>query len=137
VTKFPRGVSGNLAGRPPGIPDRRVQFRDLLHSRASEIVQTVIDAALAGDLSAAKILIDKIVPNIRYSDVPVRLQANSDTLGDRGESAISAMADGDISPGQAAQVTAALLNMSKIREVDDLIARIERLEAQGRDGAPQ
>ena len=47
------------------------------------------------------------------------------------------MADGHISPGQAAQVTAALLNMSKIREVDDLIARIERLEAQGSGHAPQ
>ena len=60
-----------------------------------------------------------------------------DSLSDRGESAISAMADGHISPDQAAQVTGALLNMARIREVDDLIARIERLEAQGRDGAPQ
>ena len=137
MAKFPQGVSGNLAGRPRGIPDRRAQFRDLIVSRAPDVIQKIIDAALGGDMTAAKVLIDKILPNIRYSDVPIRLTATGDSLGERGDSAIGAMVGGEISPAQAAQVTAALLNMSKIREVDDLIARIERLEAQGRDGAPQ
>ena len=137
MAKFPQGVSGNLAGRPKGIPDRRSQLRDLITSHAPDAIQKVIGAALAGDMTACKLLLDKIVPNIRYSDVPVRLQGNGGSLGDRGESAISAMADGDISPSQAAQVTGALVNMAKIREVDDLIARIERLEAQGNGGAPQ
>jgi len=137
MAKFRPGRSGNSAGRPRGLPDRRNLFRDVVGERISSVVDVVLGAALAGDMSACKLLLDKIVPNARQSDLPFRLQVVGESLGERGESAISAMADGDISPSQAAQVTGALLNMAKIREVDDLIARIERLEAQGRDGAPQ
>ena len=135
--KFEPGTSGNPVGRPKGAADRRNQFRDVVGDRISGVVDVVICAALSGDITACKLLLDKLVPNARQVDLPFRLQAVGDSLGDRGESAISAMADGDISPSQAAHFTAALLNMARIREVDDLIARVERLEAQGRDGAPQ
>jgi len=137
MAKFRPGRSGNSAGRPRGVPDRRNQFRDVVGDRISGVVDVVICAALSGDISACKLLLDKLVPNARQVDVPFRLQAVGDSLSDRGESAISAMADGHISPDQAAQVTGALLNMARIREVDDLIARIERLEVQGKDGAAQ
>jgi hypothetical protein len=137
VAKFPQGVSGNAAGRPRGIPDRRVQFRDLLDSRAAEIVQTVIDAALGGDMTAAKMPIDKIVPNRRYSDMPVPLDPNSDSLGARADAAICAMVSGAITPSRAEHVTGALLNMAKIREVSDLVARIERIEAERGIHAPR
>ena len=84
MTKFRLGTSGNPRGRPLGRPDRRLEFRDLLASRASEVIQTVINAAVSGDMTACKLLLDKIVPNIRYSDVPFRLRAEEGSLGERG-----------------------------------------------------
>ena len=41
----------------------------------------------------------------------------------------SAAAAGDLAPGQAAQLIAALGTLAKICELDELAARIEKLEA--------
>lgn len=132
MVKFAHGVSGNLAGRPRGIPDRRSQLRDLITSHAPDVIQKVVDVALAGDMTACKLLLDKIVPNIRYSDVPLRLRTDEGSLGEQGSAAVEAMLAGEITPAQAEVATRALLNLAQIRTASDIAERIERLEAESR-----
>ena len=52
------------------------------------------------------------------------------TLTAKAAAVLSAAAAGDLAPGQAAQLIAALGTLAKIHEVDELVARIEKLEAQ-------
>ena len=66
------------------------------------------------------------------------LEALSSTRTEQGEDILRAMADGVLSPGQAAQLLAALAAQAKIVEVDELEKRLAKLEQTlgGNDGTP-
>ncbi|MGH8549772.1 MAG: DUF5681 domain-containing protein [Methylococcales bacterium] len=56
--KFKKGTSGNLHGRPKGkTPGAKI--RAAIEKHADDILQAVIAAAIAGDMVAAKILVDR------------------------------------------------------------------------------
>ena len=62
-----KGVSGNPAGLPPGTKHKRTIFFDALEAAAGpdaivELVKTVFAAAKQGDMTAARILLDRLVP---------------------------------------------------------------------------
>ena len=75
--QFPVGVSGNPAGRPKGSKNRIVQLRQDLevalreHVRVDEvtrIIDVMVAQAISGDVSAAKMILDKVLPNARDAD---------------------------------------------------------------------
>jgi hypothetical protein len=53
LRRFPKGVSGNPAGRPK----KTVGVAALLEASIPAILERVIEAALAGDMSAAAIVL--------------------------------------------------------------------------------
>lgn len=63
--KFIKGVSGNPKGRPKG-KSKNTMIRDQLvlaiENRAPEVVEAVVKAALGGDMTAAKIIMDRLIP---------------------------------------------------------------------------
>ena len=46
---FVKGQSGNPAGRPPGISDRRSVVKELLLPEAPKLVAKAVELALEGD----------------------------------------------------------------------------------------
>jgi Family of unknown function (DUF5681) len=75
--QFPVGVSGNPAGRPKGSKNRIVQLRQDLEVALREhvnvdavkgIIDVMVAQALEGDVSAAKMILDKVLPNARDAD---------------------------------------------------------------------
>ena len=52
--QFPKDVSGNPAGRPKEIKDKRHRYAESVYQRA-----------LAGDMTAARMLLDRTLPNKR------------------------------------------------------------------------
>jgi hypothetical protein len=65
MSKFIKGVSGNPKGRPKG-KSKNTLIRDQLISaiedRAPDVVEAVVKAALGGDMTAAKIIMDRLIP---------------------------------------------------------------------------
>lgn len=64
MPKFEKGQSGNLKGRPIGT-SRNSELRKKLHSRSDELIDSVIDAAIEGDMTAMKMCLDRILPTLK------------------------------------------------------------------------
>lgn len=124
--KFEKGKSGNPRGRPPGkTPGAKI--RAAIGKRSDEILQSVIDAAVDGDMQAAKMLLDRITPPLKPQAVSIALP-NHSALADQGAEIIKSTLSGKIPPDIGGQLIAALSSQAKIVEIDELTRRIEALE---------
>ena len=129
TTKWKPGQTGNPKGRPPG-QSEITRLRASLAGDVPEILAGLVLAAKGGDVQAARLILERILPPIKAIEQAVELQLpTAGTLTAKAAAVLSAAAAGELAPGQAAQLIAALGTLAKIQEVDELAARIEKLEA--------
>ena len=69
MAKYLPGQSGNPSDRPKGTGSV-AKLREAIQEEMPEIIDTVVSAAKAGDISAAKILIDKVIPTLKPVNSP-------------------------------------------------------------------
>ena len=122
---------GNKAssGRPPG-RGAAAELREALGADLASIINTVKARAMAGDMQAARILLDRLVPSLRPVEIPTVLAMPAGaTLAGQAQAVIEAAAAGELAPGQAMQIVTALAGVGKILETTELVRRIEALEA--------
>ena len=124
------GESGNPSGRPPGIRDKRTAMRELLHPHAEDLVAKVVELAKAGDTTALRICIDRLIPPVKARDEPVQLPTMSGSLADSGRVVLQALADERLTPEEGAHILQALSTQARIVETDELEQRIAALEAK-------
>lgn len=124
------GQSGNPAGRKPGTGEV-AQLRAAISERVPELLAAMMTKALEGDVGAARLLLERAVAPLKGVEQAVLLTLpDGGTLTAKANAMLCAAATGDIAPGQAAQLIAALGTLAKISEVDDLAARITNLEVK-------
>ena len=127
--RWKAGESGNPAGRPPGVGEIG-KLRAAICERVPELLAAMMTRALEGDVGAARLLLERAIAPLKGIEQAVTLQLpNAGTLTAKATAVLNAAAAGDLAPGQAAQLIAALGTLAKISEVDELAARIEKLEA--------
>jgi len=125
---FKKGVSGNPKGRPRS---EVTQIKKAIANRGSEIIEQVIDRALAGDMQAAKILVDRLTPPLKPSAQPVKFQFDADAhLSSGAKRLVEAIASGQIAPDTGSQLLAALSSLVKTLEIEELATRLDTLEAE-------
>jgi hypothetical protein len=134
---FRKGVSGNPAGRKLGSSDRRTELRELLRPHAAELVQKAVSLALAGDTTALRICVDRIIPTIKAKDAPISIGGLSGSLAEQGQAVLAAMAAGSITPDEANAVMQAIAAQVRIVEADELEKRIAALEGNNNGSQPQ
>jgi hypothetical protein len=127
---FEPGQSGNPAGRPPGIKDKRTAMRELLAPHATDLVAKVVELALGGDTSALRMCMDRLIPTIKARDEAVRLSLGDGRLADKGQTVLTALGDGTIAPDVAAAILQAIASQARIVEVDEIERRLAALEAR-------
>ena len=132
---FKQGQSGNPGGRPPGIRDKRTALRELLLPHADALVGKAVEQALAGDTSALRICIDRIIPAAKVKDDPVQLPSLDGSLAGNAKVVVAALGAGELSPDEAATILGALATQVRIVEVDEMEKRITALE-KGTNGKP-
>ena len=131
-----RGAGGKFApgnkaspGRPPG-RGAAAELREALGADLEGIIDTVKARAMAGDMQAARIILDRLVPSLRPVEIPTVLTLPAGaTLAGQAQAVIEAAAAGELAPGQAMQIVTALGGVAKILETTELVRRIEALEA--------
>ena len=128
MAAFEPGQSGNPEGRPKGIKDRRTELRGLLLAQAPELVAKLVEMAKAGDATALRICMDRLLPPAKAKDDPVSLPTLTDSLADNSREVIKALAAGELTPEEAAIVLQALASQMRIIEADDIEKRIAALE---------
>lgn len=124
--QFRAGHSGNPAGRPRS---ESAALRQKLAERAEEVIQAVLDAALSGDMTAAKMILDRIVPPLRPHSESVSIPLEAPVGPASAAAAIlNAAVTGKIPPDAAVQLLSAAANLGRIIETTELKARLEALE---------
>ena len=95
-----------------------------------EVLQAVVDAATAGDMQAARLVLDRCLPALKPLEATIDGMAlPTGSLTQQASDIMAAVSRGEIAPGQGAQLVASIGAVAKIAETDELRARIERLEA--------
>ena len=128
-------ASGN-SGRPKGARHKATQaIEAMLEGQQEALTQAAIDKALEGDVTALRLCLDRIAP--ARKDAPVSFDLpDIETAQDAASAAraiLRAVADGDVTPSEAATVMAVVEQFRRTLELTEFEVRLQALES--RDGA--
>jgi hypothetical protein len=116
---FQPGQSGNPAGRPKGARNRTTLAAEaILEGEAEALTRKAIELALAGDVIALKLCLERLMPPRKERTVSFPLPpilSPADAQGAIG-SILGAVASGNITPGEAASLVAVVQEYGKLVE---------------------
>jgi hypothetical protein len=135
MAKFQKGQSGNPAGRPKGLPDRRTKLRALLEPHAQGLVEKAVERALEGDAAALRLCLDRLIPPLRAKDqvAPLPGLVHDSSLAAAGRAVLAGAAEGRLTPSEASSLIQALAGQARIVEIDELDRRVAALEEAAND----
>ena len=119
-TKFKPGQSGNPAGRPRGIVDKRMRLNKALMDDADALLQVTKAKAMEGDMTAMALLLSRAVPTLKAESaerVAFAFDA-SKSLSEQMQQIAQAAADGDITLEQAHQFTEIAKALATVRAME-------------------
>lgn len=124
------GISGNPAGRPPGKSEAAKLREAIGEAKILAIWKKIAEQAETGDAVSARLILDRVSPTIKPVEHCAPFPLSGETLSEQGKSVMQAVAAGELSPSQGAQLVTALGALARVIETDELARRIEALEAK-------
>jgi hypothetical protein len=128
---FQKGQSGNPDGRPRGSRNATtVALETLLDGQATALTQKAIDLALAGDMTALRLCLDRILPPRKDRPVTFTLPEIKSAKDAAAvvSAVLAAVAVGELTPADAAEIGKLIDSYVKAFETAELAERLERLE---------
>jgi len=130
--RFRPGESGNPGGRPKGRRNKKTRLAEaLLEGEADALTRVAIERALAGDINALRLCLERLVPVPRSRRVRIGLPPDmvaADEVTAALATTLKAMAAGRIAPDEAATVAQVLDAQRRAIETQELERRLVRLE---------
>lgn len=121
--------SPNKNGRPRGVLDRRTKVTQALMDDAPKVARVVIDAALAGDVQAAGLVLSRVAPALRAQTERVEFDFDaSASVTEQAEAVLQAIADGKVAPDVGKQILEGISTLYGIKQIAELEARLQALE---------
>ncbi|MBL8401946.1 DUF5681 domain-containing protein, partial [Accumulibacter sp.] len=98
-----KGESGNPTGKPAGVRNKAtVMVQSIMERGAQEIAEAVVGLAKEGDLSAARLVLERLLPPAKERPISLALPS-TDTAGGIAEAQqaiLQAVAAGDLLLGE-------------------------------------
>jgi hypothetical protein len=129
--RWKAGQSGNPAGKKKGTRNKATLLAlAVLEKDVKAIAQVITEAALRGDMQAARMVIERLIPLIRERPISVDLPDTSTIEGvAQAQAAIlQAVATGELLPSEGATLAGIAEARRKALETQELEARIAALE---------
>jgi hypothetical protein len=129
--QFEKGQSGNPAGRPYGSRNKRTIAAEKLFAEDAEaLIKVAIDLAKAGDTAALRLCLERICAPHRHRPVPVELPQllKADDAVGAMSTIVQEIADGELSPPEAAWLSRAVEAFAYALTTADLDKRLTHLE---------
>lgn len=124
------GQSGNPKGRPVGSRHKKNVIAQEFEKDGSAIARRVIEAALAGDMSAASLVLQRLSPPLRARAEKVQFELDGTApLTEQARQVLAAVAAGDVDPDTGKLLIDAISAFAGLRQVDELALRLDQLEA--------
>jgi hypothetical protein len=128
-----RPFSSGNPGKPKGARHKTTLLAEkLLQDDAEAVVKAVVNAAKGGDMTAARIVLDRITPARRDNPVAFtlpRVTSAADAANAMG-SILAAVAAGELSPSEGAEVAKLLDAFTRTLEATEFERRLQALEQQ-------
>lgn len=84
------GESGNPKGRPPGAGEV-AKLRASIAGHVPEIIGQLVEAAKGGDVQAARLLLERVLPPMKPTELAVPLALPDGSLTDQGRAVLAAV----------------------------------------------
>jgi hypothetical protein len=131
--QFPKGKSGNPRGKPKGTRNRSTLIAEqLFANEVEDICKTVIQEAKAGDMQAAKMILDRLLPPRKDNPIQIDLpkMENSSDLLKAVECITNAVGSGQISPCEGETLARIIDVHTKALELTEFEKRLAALEGE-------
>ncbi len=131
MPQFQAGQSGNPNGRPAGSRNKGMMvIEKLLEEGAADIAKMAIRRAAGGDNAMIKLCFDRLCPPRKDRPIPFEMPEIG-TAADAAKVAaaiLAAVAAGELTPGEATQLSQLFANYVKAIEIADRDAGVQRGE---------
>jgi hypothetical protein len=125
---FKKGESGNPAGRKPGSTPG-AQIRAAIEQKKDSILKAVIDAAVGGDMTACKMLLDRITPSLKPVAAQVAISySDGASLSEQAAAVVKSTLSGEVPADVGAMLIRALSEQGKLIELQEMSDRLHRPE---------
>ena len=128
MARFKPGESGNPNGRPSGT-GMQSKLKEAVGDRFDQIVDRVVEAALLGDMTAASLILSRLVPPIKATQEPQAFPMYGKSLTEKAESVLESVSAGLLSATDGKQILDAMAGVVRVHDGEILAKQLDQLKA--------
>lgn len=129
--RFQKGQSGNPKGKVKGTKNKATCFiESLMQSELNNIGQKLVELAMAGNLQAIKLVLDRIMPPKTSRSIQIempKIENTTDAL-QAISTVIHAVGQGELTPSEGEAMTKIIQSFTQALQAYEFDQRLSRLE---------